>query len=134
VNKLKKIQVLVLFLAPLIIVACDSMTPEERRKALHLPPAGFNGNAEQGYALFNQYCITCHGTGGLGSQQGPPLVHQTYKPAHHADLAFHMAVRDGVRSHHWHFDDMKPLPGVTPEKTEHIVAYIRREQRKVGIR
>ena len=129
----KKFQLFVVFLVPLITVACDGMDPDERRKAMHLPPEGFNGNTEQGVVLFNQYCTICHGSGGLGTQQGPPLVHQTYKPAHHADFSFHMAVRDGVRSHHWNFDDMKSLPDVTPEATEHIIAYIRREQRKVGI-
>ncbi len=29
---------------------------------------------------------------------------------------------------------MKPLPDVTPEATEHIIAYVRREQRKSGIK
>lgn len=122
------------FALPFILVACNDMDPEQRRRAMHLPPAGFKGNAEQGRALFNQYCAACHGQGGLGTQQGPPLVHQTYRPAHHADLTFHMAVRDGVRPHHWNFGDMKPVPDVTPEATEHIVAHVRRVQRRAGIR
>ena len=110
------------------------MDPEQRRKALHLPPAGFKGDAKQGRTLFRQYCAACHGQGGLGTQQGPPLVHRTYRPAHHADLTFHMAVRDGVRSHHWNFGAMEPLPDVKPEETEHIVAYIRGAQRRAGIK
>jgi mono/diheme cytochrome c family protein len=125
---------LLTFALPFILVACNDMDPEQRRRTLHLPPAGFKGNAEQGRALFNQYCAACHGQGGLGTQQGPPLVHQTYRPAHHADLTFHMAVRDGVRPHHWNFGDMKPVPDVTPEATEHIVAHVRRVQRRAGIR
>ncbi len=129
-----KLQLYLVLILPLVLVACEGLDPEERRKAMHLPPVGFKGNVQQGRVLFNQYCAACHGPGGWGTQQGPPLVHQVYRPAHHADLTFHFAVRDGVRSHHWNFGDMKPLPDVTPEATEHIIAYVRREQRKSGIK
>ncbi|MBL3591124.1 MAG: cytochrome c [gamma proteobacterium endosymbiont of Lamellibrachia anaximandri] len=129
-----KLQFYLVLILPLVLVACEGMDPEERRKAMHLPPVGFKGNPQQGRVLFNQYCVTCHGLSGRGTQQGPPLVQQIYRPAHHADLTFHFAVRDGVRSHHWNFGDMKPLPDVTPETTEHIIAFIRREQHKAGIK
>lgn len=122
------------FTVLLLIVGCDGLTPEERQKRLHLPTAGYVADAAQGRAEFNQYCASCHGQNGNGTQQGPPLVHETYRYGHHANLSFHMAVRDGVRAHHWHFGDMKPLPDVTPEATENIIAYIRNEQRKAGIK
>ena len=124
---------LFLLLLPLLISACEIPDTEQRRIAMHLPPVGFSGNPDYGRSLFNNYCAGCHGLRGLGTQQGPPLMHQTYRSDHHADFVFHMAVRDGVRSHHWGFGDMKPLPNVTPEATEHIIAYIRQEQRKKGI-
>ncbi len=129
-----KLQFYLVLILPLVLVACEGLDPEERRKAMHLPPVGFKGNAQQGRVLFNQYCVTCHGQSGRGTLQGPPLVHQIYRPAHHTGLTFHFAVRDGVRSHHWNFGDMKPLPDVTPETTEHIIAYVRREQHKAGIK
>jgi mono/diheme cytochrome c family protein len=83
--------------------------------------------------LYDQNCQVCHGKNGLGTNQGPPLVNNIYNPRHHADLAFHLAVRNGVRSHHWKFADMKPIPNLSPEDVEHIVQYVRKIQRKSGI-
>ena len=130
---MKKTAYLTLLL-PLLLAACDSVDPEARRQALHLPPPGFKGIATQGEAPYQQYCAVCHGNRGQGSKQGPPLVDGVYRPAHHADLAFHMAVRDGLKQHHWKFGDMAPVPNVTPEDVGHIIAYIRREQQNAGIR
>ena len=120
-------------LASLFLVACSDRSPEERRAALHLPPPGFKGDAVQGRALFTQHCAVCHGRAGTGTDQGPPLVHAIYKPAHHADLAFQLAMKNGVKAHHWQFGDMKPQPDITPEMTTHIIAYVRQEQRKANI-
>ncbi len=124
--------IMIIFL-PLILAACDNVDPEQRRLAMHLPPVGFQGNAEQGQVLFRKFCTSCHGFDGKGSEQGPPLIHPVYRAAHHADLAFHMAVRDGVQPHHWKFGKMPPQPEVSPEDTGHIIAYVRRQQRQAGI-
>jgi len=122
-----------MFLSLLILSACDVPNPEQRRQAMHLPAPGFKGNAVKGEAAFQQYCTSCHGSQGQGSDQGPPLIHKTYRPAHHADLSFHMAAGDGVKQHHWQFGDMPPQPNVTPEDMGHIITYVRREQRRAGI-
>jgi len=61
-------------------------------------------------------------------------VDPVYRPGHHADLAFHFAVRDGVKQHHWPFGDMPPQPGVTPEQVGHAIACVRALQRQAGIR
>ena len=87
----------------------------------------------QGKTLFEQNCSVCHGPAGDGTTQGPPLVHIIYEPNHHADAAFILAARNGVRAHHWRFGDMAPLPGVTDEMVQEIVGYIRWLQRQVGI-
>jgi mono/diheme cytochrome c family protein len=87
----------------------------------------------QGKALFEQNCSVCHGPAGDGTTQGPPLVHIIYEPNHHADVAFLLAARNGVRAHHWRFGDMPPLPGVTDQMVQEIVGYIRWMQRQVGI-
>ena len=87
----------------------------------------------QGKTLFEQNCSVCHGLAGDGTTQGPPLVHIIYEPNHHADAAFILAARNGVRAHHWRFGDMAPLPGVTDEMVQEIVGYIRWLQRQVGI-
>lgn len=101
---------------------------------LHLPPPGFVPDPGKGAALFRTRCAGCHGRDARGSERGPPLIHEIYRPAHHADIAFHFAVRDGVRRHHWRFGDMPPVPGLGPEDVGHIVAWVRAEQRRAGIR
>lgn len=123
----------IVLLLPFLLAACDGVDPEARRQAMHLPPPGFKGDAVQGEALFQKNCVACHGNNGQGSDKGPALVHAVYKPSHHADLAFHLAVRDGVQPHHWQFGEMPPQPAVTPEEVEHIIAYVRQQQRQAGI-
>jgi mono/diheme cytochrome c family protein len=87
----------------------------------------------QGKTLFEQHCSVCHGPAGDGTTQGPPLVNIIYEPNHHADAAFVLAARNGVRAHHWRFGDMPPVPDVTDEIVMEIVGYIRWLQRQVGI-
>ena len=87
----------------------------------------------QGKTLFEQNCSVCHGPVGDGTTVGPPLVHIIYEPNHHADAAFFLAARNGVRSHHWRFGDMPPLPGITDQMMLEIIGYIRWLQRQVGI-
>ena len=87
----------------------------------------------QGKTLFEQTCSVCHGPAGDGTTLGPPLVHIIYEPNHHADTAFILAARNGVRAHHWRFGDMPPLPAVTDQMVQEIVGYIRWLQRQVGI-
>ena len=88
---------------------------------------------EAGAQLFASRCAGCHGPGASGSDKGPPLVDQIYEPGHHADAAFNRAVRQGVKSHHWSFGDMMPIPGITDEQIGQIVSYVRNLQVKNGI-
>ncbi len=87
-----------------------------------------------GKSIYTSKCAACHGRGGTGSNQGPPLVHKIYKPGHHADYSFYRAVTSGVRSHHWSFGNMPVIAGVSPESVAHIIAYIRQQQRLAGIK
>ncbi|MYA96187.1 MAG: cytochrome c [Nitrospinae bacterium] len=87
----------------------------------------------QGKKLFARNCMRCHGPEATGTRIGPPLVHKIYEPSHHGDAAFFMAVSRGVKSHHWKFGDMVPVPGVKPEDVALIVGYVRWLQRKAGI-
>ena len=89
---------------------------------------------ESGAQLFESKCAQCHGPNASGSDNGPPLVHRIYEPAHHADDSFYRAVRQGVKSHHWPFGDMLPIPGVTDEQVGQIVVYVRNLQVKNGIK
>ncbi len=88
----------------------------------------------RGEKAFEAYCAECHGRNAAGSDRGPPLVHQIYRPNHHADIAFARAARFGVRQHHWFFGDMPPRPEVSDEDIVAIVRYVRELQRANGIR
>lgn len=93
------------------------------------------GEAAQGELAFTAKCAACHGryAGGIEGA-GPPLVHRIYEPGHHGNMAFYLAARGGVRSHHWRFGDMPPVEGVNDTQIGRIVAYVRALQRANGIR
>lgn len=114
--------------------ACDRPEPEQVRQRQHMPAPDFVADADRGETLFHAHCSRCHGKAASGTDHGPPLIHPIYRPGHHADLTFYWAAKDGVKQHHWQFGDMPPVSGVSPEDVGHIVAYVRREQRRAGIR
>lgn len=87
----------------------------------------------KGEAKFKANCARCHGERGVGTTQGPPLVHKIYEPNHHGDPAFQRAAASGVRAHHWQFGDMPRIEGVTSDDVEQIVKYVRWLQRQAGI-
>ena len=124
----------VIALSAVILAACDGSPGNRDPNPFHLPPEGFVADKNRGAELFRQNCSKCHGRAGSGSSNGPPLIHETYNSSHHADLAFHLAVKNGVRRHHWQFGDMPAQPHVSPEATGHIVAYVRSVQRRAGIK
>jgi len=87
-----------------------------------------------GEMRFLGHCARCHGIHAIGTDSGPPLLHRVYRSAHHGDAAFELAVRTGVRAHHWRFGDMPPQPQVTHEDVRAITAYVRWLQELRGIR
>lgn len=119
----------------LLLVGCQSDSAHEQDPAFTnaVMGAAIPEQFQAGEAAFNQNCSACHGERGLGTNQGPPLVHIIYEPAHHGDLAFLMAVERGVRAHHWGFGDMPPVAGVDRDQVVAIIGYIRYLQRQVGI-
>lgn len=92
-----------------------------------------SGAALEGEKVFSKNCSVCHGKNAAGSDKGPPLVHKIYEPNHHADGSIYIAVKRGVRKHHWPFGNMPPVPGVTDQQIATIVSYIRTLQRENGI-
>ena len=90
-------------------------------------------SAGKGQMTFNSICAACHGENGSGSENGPPLIHRIYEPSHHGDHTFRLAVQAGVRAHHWRFGNMPPVPGVTSDQVEEIIAFVREVQRHNGI-
>ena len=91
------------------------------------------GDASRGSDLFVASCATCHGTEGEGTDTGPPLVDSTYRPGHHSDAAFLLAVRQGVRPHHWSFGPMPSILDVSDQEIADIVAHVRGLQAAAGI-
>ena len=106
--------------------------------AIPQPSLGLMPNVATGKKLFDKHCAACHGADlkgvDKGDKKGPPLLHKIYEPSHHGDAAFQLAAKSGVRAHHWPYGDMAPVSRVTPDDVAHITAYVRMEQRKVGIR
>lgn len=92
-----------------------------------------SAQASAGKSAFDANCAQCHGVNASGTKLGPPLVHNTYNPGHHADEAFFRAVRQGVPQHHWPFGNMPPLPQVTDAQIPTIVRYVRELQEANGI-
>jgi mono/diheme cytochrome c family protein len=78
-----------------------------------------------GAASFVRHCARCHGINAVGTDSGPALLHEVYGPSHHGDVAFELAVRNGVRAHHWRFGDMPAQPQVTSDEVRAITQYVR---------
>lgn len=89
--------------------------------------------AQLGETAFNENCAACHGKNATGSDQGPPLIHKFYSSKRHADFAFVIAAKSGVRAHHWRFGSMPPIEGITDEEIAAIVKYVREIQTANGI-
>jgi cytochrome c len=117
-------------LGVLILLAALMMAGQTEAKE-QLPSVPSELRAGEG--KFNANCARCHGERGIGSKQGPPLVHKIYEPNHHGDAAFLRAAAVGVRAHHWNFGDMPKVEGVTSADVEQIIKYIRWLQRQAGI-
>ncbi|MFZ7094326.1 c-type cytochrome [Primorskyibacter sp. 2E233] len=97
-------------------------------------PDTLSAEAELGKRAFDAVCATCHGENASGKTGfGPPLVHVIYEPSHHGDMAFELAVQNGVRAHHWKFGDMPAQDGLTKADVTGIVTYVRALQRANGI-
>lgn len=89
--------------------------------------------ANLGQVAFQSHCVACHGENAGGTDKGPPLVNDIYRPAHHADFSFVRAVSLGVPQHHWLFGNMPPQPQVTRSEIDRMIVYIRELQRGNGI-
>ena len=88
---------------------------------------------QAGQVAFQRHCGSCHGEVAQGTATGPPLVHVIYRPGHHADIAFELAVRRGAPAHHWRFGDMPPQPTVPDGEVGPITQFVRELQRANGI-
>ncbi len=89
----------------------------------------------EGRQAYTENCAQCHGDNAAGRNGiAPPLVHRIYQTNHHGDAAFQLAVKNGVRAHHWRFGDMPAIEDVSSEQIDRIIAYVRALQRTNGIK
>jgi len=121
-------------IAGLVVTGCNDQNQSGSSQIMPLTETQSSSDPVLGKSIYSSKCTVCHGIDGVGSNQGPPLVHKIYEPGHHANYSFYKAVAYGVRSHHWSFGNMPPIPGVSTDSVGHIVAYIRQEQRLAGIK
>ena len=121
------------FLIPRATVS-QTAEPEGDAIVAVTPLETLSDREQLGQQAFNAVCAECHGANAAGREGfGPPLIHRIYEPSHHGDMAFLMAVAQGVRAHHWPFGDMPPQPQVTRGDVVAIVTYVRALQRANGI-
>jgi mono/diheme cytochrome c family protein len=85
-----------------------------------------------GAPLYAQSCASCHGADLRGTNQGPSHLSIVYEPNHHSDDSFRNAIANGVGAHHWNFGDMAPVPGLSAEQVDAIIAYVRAVQDREG--
>lgn len=133
----RNIIIAVILLAGAVLIYRNFLTAETASTgaplaAVTVPELSVGG--QEGEGLFNRSCASCHGKNAAG-QDGvaPPLVHKIYEPNHHADIAFQLAAKNGVRAHHWQFGNMPAVEGITDPEIEKIVVYVRELQRANGI-
>ena len=86
----------------------------------------------EGDVLYQANCASCHGADLRGTALGPSHLSVVYQPGHHGDVAFALAAINGVRAHHWGFGDMDPIPGLSQEDLDRIIAHVRETQRIEG--
>ena len=92
-----------------------------------------SAEARVGQQAFETHCALCHGPQATGGPAGPALVDPIYRPAHHSDIAFTLAVRRGVRAHHFRLGDMPPQPSIAETDVRNITRYVRELQKAQGI-
>lgn len=110
--------------AVIIVAATSEEAPLE---------AGSPEELAHGQEVFQQNCATCHGDELQGTFVGPPFLDEIYAPEHHPDDAFRNAVANGVQPHHWDFAAMPPVPGLSDQDVDAVIAYVRSQQEAAGI-
>lgn len=115
-------------LAALVLAGCDRRAP-----AVQFDPGPLPAEHADGARVFEATRAPCHGASAVGTDSGPPLVHNYYEPNHHADAAFRRAIQFGVQPHHWSYGPMPAVEGVTGPQAEQVIGYVRWLQRQAGV-
>ncbi len=135
-ENLPKYFVIAVFVGGLGVFAYKNLVPSQRASnfvQVDVRVPQLSEVSLKGKQAFDANCAQCHGPNGSGTENGPPLIHQIYNPGHHADEAFLLAAKRGVRQHHWPYGDMPKQPQVTNADIAAIVKYVRELQVANGI-
>jgi mono/diheme cytochrome c family protein len=132
-RNIPKIAATGLLIGGLIATALNFPTAAGQSRVATITVPTFSKLAKEGKVAFDQTCAKCHGKNGVGTDKGPPLLHQIYNPGHHGDAAFYRAVKHGSQQHHWRFGNMPPQPNVTDKQIAAIIRYVRELQTANGI-
>ena len=116
-----------LALVATVVTACGDDSPD---------PTGTGGSPplpdQRGAGAYAEHCASCHGADLRGTDQGPSHLSQVYEPGHHPDWSFEVAIREGVRAHHFDYGDMPPVEGISDTEVADIIAYVRAVQDAEG--
>lgn len=93
---------------------------------------GSGAGADRGEALYQESCAVCHGGDLRGTDLGPSQLSEVYEPGHHPDDSYRAAIAQGAVAHHWDFGDMPPVPGLTDDEVDAIIAFVREQQELHG--
>lgn len=116
--------VLGIALAVSSIAACSSSDGEAA--------APSEGLVERGAEVYATQCASCHGEDLQGTDRGPSHLSVVYEPSHHPEAAFRSAIRNGSPQHHWEFGPMPPIPGLSDDEIDAVIAFVRSEQQRRG--
>ncbi len=132
-GKLSTYAVLGVVLTGVVLAYSGVFDKDKQAVVIDVRVPELSAQALKGKQAFNTTCAQCHGQNASGTDKGPPLIHQIYNPGHHADKAFLLAARRGVRQHHWPYGDMPRQPQVTNRELAAIIKYVRELQVANGI-
>jgi len=118
--------------APLWFAAGDNTAAEQLSPDTVKLPA-MTPALNLGKLNYDAKCAQCHGVNTVGTDKGPTFLHRVYHPGHHADGAFFLAPKRGVRAHHWRFGNMPPVKDISDAQIKSIIAYVRAVQQANGI-
>jgi Cytochrome c, mono- and diheme variants len=120
--------------AMLAIIAVQKAMVRPQPEAIDLHPQGaavlparLDENSRMGALLYARACTDCHGSELSGSDHGPPLLGEPYRQM--SDEAIVAAIENGVPASRHAFGAMPATPGLSPQDTRSIVAYVRAVQR-----
>lgn len=88
----------------------------------------------RGSEVYDASCASCHGVELEGTDKGPSHLSTVYEPNHHPDEAFRAAIANGAPQHHWPFGPMPPVEGLDDADVDAVIAFIRSEQERQGLR